>query len=109
MRRLLLLYMGLMITGITMAAEEIASLNLDINIDYSNDPIYAEVWFWGIAAVPFLLLLLILIRGGRMKHQRQRVNEVESSSSQPGATEQSDIARQDRERGLQHRRGGSEG
>ena len=56
-----------MISVVAMAAEEIASLNLDISIDYSNDPFYGEAWFWAIVGVPFLFLLVILIRGGRVK------------------------------------------
>jgi len=50
-----------------MAAEEIASLDLDINIDYSNDPFYGEAWFWAIVGVPFLFLLVLLIRGWKLK------------------------------------------
>ncbi|MBK5195255.1 MAG: hypothetical protein JJE08_04370, partial [Proteiniphilum sp.] len=57
-------------TVIAMAAEEIASLNLDINIDYSNDPFYGEAWFWAIVGVPFLFLLVLLIRGGKVKTEQ---------------------------------------
>ncbi|MBF6627002.1 MAG: hypothetical protein ITG04_00640 [Proteiniphilum sp.] len=74
MRRVLFILFGLMISVVAMAAEEIASLNLDISIDYSNDPFYGEIWFWAIVSVPFLFLLVLLVRGGKVK--RVELKEV---------------------------------
>lgn len=59
-----------MMAVVTMTAEEITSLNLDISIDYSNDPFYGEAWFWAIVGVPFLFLLVLLIRGGQVKTEQ---------------------------------------
>ena len=67
MRKVILCILGWVTTFVVMAAEEMASLNLDISIDYSNDPFYGEIWFWAMVGVPFLLLLVLLIRGGKAK------------------------------------------
>lgn len=62
------------------AAEEMAAVDLDINIDYSNDPFYAELWFWIPVAFFFLLLLVLLIRGGK-KSKRERKLSIKESDS----------------------------
>jgi len=49
------------------SAEEMDALVLDINIDYSSDPFYSELWFWIIIAAVLFFLLVLLIRGGRTK------------------------------------------
>ncbi len=70
MRGVIFFIFGLITTVNAMAAEEITSLNLDINIDYSNDPFYSEAWFWAIVGVPFLFLLVLLIRSGKEKTEQ---------------------------------------
>lgn len=59
----------------TIANEMMESTNLDINIDYSNEPFYSEIWFWVLIAVFFLLLLVLLIRGGRKSSDCCKVKE----------------------------------
>ncbi|MDD2327099.1 MAG: hypothetical protein PHZ13_02110 [bacterium] len=84
----------LLLTGCPLllrGAEDPHSLPLDINIDYSQDPIFQEVWFWGVVALFFLLLLVLLIRGGRrVEEQRQEVfsSRVEQESCHPGEQDQ---------------------
>jgi|GEM_PF-1286026 hypothetical protein len=69
--------LGMVSPKIIMAAEEITSVNLDISIDYSNDPFYAEIWFWGGVALFFLILLVLLIRGGGRKKKAEKQLKAE--------------------------------
>lgn len=59
-------------------AETIDSEVLDISIDYSNDPIYSELWFWIIIAFILLLILILLIIGGGRKC---KLNKEESAKN----------------------------
>ena len=52
------------------SAEKADPVILDINIDYSNDPFYSEIWFWTIIASILLFLLILLIRGDRKKSKQ---------------------------------------
>ncbi len=54
------------------AAEEMAAVSLDINIDYSNDPFYTEIWFWILMAVLLVFLLVQLILGGRRSRRKRK-------------------------------------
>jgi uncharacterized membrane protein len=49
------------------SSETVNIEELDINIDYSNDPFYVELWFWVVIAAILLFLLIILIKGNRNK------------------------------------------
>ena len=54
------------------AAEEMAAVSLDINIDYGTDPFYTEMWFLILIAVLLLFLLVLLIRGGRRSRRKRK-------------------------------------
>lgn len=58
------------------------STNLDINIDYSNEPFYSEIWFWVLIALFFLVLLVLLIRGGRKSSRCTQSIENKNKSQQ---------------------------
>lgn len=62
------------------AAEEMADVSLDINIDYSNDPFYTEIWFLILIAALLLFLLVQLIRGGRRsRHKRKALKALKKA------------------------------
>ncbi|MDD2512558.1 MAG: hypothetical protein PHS71_04810 [Proteiniphilum sp.] len=52
--------------------EETAPMSLDISIDYSNDPFFLETWFWAVAGIFFLSILLLLIRSGKTKRKQSQ-------------------------------------
>lgn len=54
---------------------EMEDINLDIAIDYSNDPFYTETWFLIVIAVLLLFLLLLLIRGGKRNRRKMKVEK----------------------------------
>lgn len=47
-------------------------MSLDISIDYSNDPFFLETWFWAVAGIFFLSILLLLIRSGKTKRKQSQ-------------------------------------
>jgi len=69
-------------------AEELNPVPLDINIDYSRDPFYQEIWFWGAAGIFFLSMLVLLIRGG--KERRKESPALSGIEQQPGNTGEQD-------------------
>lgn len=48
----------------------------DINIDYSNDPFYAELWFLSLIALLLLFILVLLICAGRRSRKRKKAKEA---------------------------------
>lgn len=51
-------------------------INLNIDIDYSNDPFYSETWFLILIALFFLFLLIQLIRGGKNSRRRKKAEKA---------------------------------
>ena len=58
------------------AAEEMADISLNIDIDYTNDPFYTETWFLMVIAAFLLFLLVLLVRGGKRARQRQEAKKA---------------------------------
>ncbi|RNC64363.1 hypothetical protein D7D25_11650 [Proteiniphilum sp. X52] len=58
------------------AGEEITGVNLNIDIDYTNDPFYTERWFLILIAAFLLFLLVLLIRGGKRAGRRQKARKA---------------------------------
>lgn len=76
-------------SSFTQNATEFAEVvALDISIDYSNDPFYAETWFWVIIALFFLIVLIALVRG--RKRVCETINTESSRSDLPEKSIESD-------------------
>lgn len=89
MRHLLLTLFFYGFTLLLRGAEGGLAPSLDINIDYSRDPFYQEIWFWSLVALFFLLLLLLLIRGGRRtKKEDAKLSGIEEQSGHTGEQDQ---------------------
>lgn len=52
---------------------EMEDINLNIDIDYGNDPFYTETWFLIVIAVLLLFLLVLLIRGGKKNRSKRKI------------------------------------
>ena len=89
MRHILLTLIFCGSTLLLRGAEEGLAPSLDINIDYSRDPFYQEIWFWVLVALFFLLLLVLLIRGGRgTKDKMVLLSGIEEQSGHTGEQDQ---------------------
>lgn len=64
------------------ATEQMADIGLDINIDYSNDPFYTQLWFFILVASLFLLLLILLVRGERRSIHKRKARKALRRSTQ---------------------------
>lgn len=77
MRSIYFIVLGFISVAAATAGEEMAVAGLDINIDYSNDPFYSQLWFWSLGGLLFLVLLVLLILSGKRKEQK-------AAGKQPG-------------------------
>lgn len=57
---------GLLSTVVAFAQEGGASLDINVNTD-KGGAFYTQIWFWVIAGLVFILLLVALLRGGGSK------------------------------------------
>lgn len=89
MRHFLFTFFFFGCTLLVRGAMEGITPSLDINIDYSRDPFYQEIWFWVLVALFFLLLLVLLIRGGRgTKDKMVLLSGIEEQSGHTGEQDQ---------------------
>ncbi|GEM_PF-6769762 len=72
MRRIFFIVLGFISVAAATAVEETAVAGLDISIDYSNDPFYTQLWFWSMAGLLFLLMLVLLILSGRRSKRKAK-------------------------------------
>ena len=69
---------SIFISALTLAQDVISEVDLDINITAIDEgPFYAQLWFWVVLGLVFLLLLIGLIRGsGRKKVVEEKEKET---------------------------------
>jgi len=75
MRSFFFIVSGFISGAAATAEEEVAVAGLDISIDYSHDPFYTQLWFWSLAGLLFLLLLVLLILSGREKERKTEMEK----------------------------------
>lgn len=72
MKKLWVVFSLMAVSLLARGVEETAPMSLDISIDYSNDPFFLETWFWAVAGIFFLSILLLLIRSGKTKRKQSQ-------------------------------------
>lgn len=72
MKKLWVVFSLIAVSLLARGVEETAPMSLDISIDYSNDPFFLETWFWAVAGIFFLSILLLLIRSGKTKRKQSQ-------------------------------------
>lgn len=82
MRSIYFIVLGFISVAAATAGEEMAVAGLDINIDYSNDPFYSQLWFWCLGGLLFLVLLVLLILSGR--RSKRKADEKKPSNAIEG-------------------------
>ncbi|SFK44272.1 hypothetical protein [Proteiniphilum acetatigenes] len=82
------------------AAEEIAGINLNIDIDYTSDPFYTETWFLILIAVFLLFLLILLIRGGKRARRRQKAKKALKKALKESGEFQKEVFNKTNESGI---------
>ncbi len=65
-RTITLFVFGLLSSVIAFAQDEAPSLDINVNSDQGG-AFYTQIWFWVVAGLVFILLLVALLRGGGNK------------------------------------------
>ena len=68
--------LGLLTTTASFAQDAISDTDIEIvATDFNKIPFYAELWFWILIGLVFLLILIALIRGGGKKTKSKDLKE----------------------------------
>ncbi|NLX65944.1 MAG: hypothetical protein GXZ19_04100 [Bacteroidales bacterium] len=67
-------------------------INLNIAIDYSNDPFYTETWFLVVIAGLLLFLLLLLVRSGKKSRRKMKAEKLLKETIKEGEEYQKETA-----------------
>lgn len=82
-KRIVIFFIGLLPTTITIAQD----FSSDINSEFQTaiidkGPFYAQLWFWVVAGIVFLLFLIVLIRAGGTKKIEVKKTEKEEEQKE---------------------------
>ncbi len=91
------LLVGFLSSAATWAQDTLSDIE-DVEIETAfidEGPFYAQLWFWVVIGIVFLLLLIALIRGGGKKREEIKEEIKEEEKVEEKAQEESETEKKD--------------
>ena len=79
------LLIGFFTSTVALAQDSISAIVDDFEIDtivIDDGPYYAQLWFWVVIGIVFLLILVVLLRGGSRKRVEIKAEEKSEEKTQ---------------------------
>lgn len=79
------LLIGFFTSAVAWAQDSISAIVDDFEIDtivIDDGPYYAQLWFWVVIGIVFLLILVALLRGGRKRVEIKAEEKVEDKTQE---------------------------